>query len=71
LNKYSPIGINGNKIEEIARKFLQQHHEVRNIEVVRFENGIWSVHAEVHSSSGYGVRNLQVDDITGKIISVE
>jgi len=65
------MGNDGNKVEEIARSFLQQHHEVRNVRVTGFENGIWSVDAEVHSSSGHSVKKLSIDDKTGKIISVD
>jgi hypothetical protein len=65
------MGINSNKVEEIVRSFLQQSHEVRNIRVTGFDNGIWSVEADVHSSSGYRVKKLSIDDKTGKIISVE
>ncbi len=65
------MGNDSNKVEEITRSFLQQHHEIRNIRVAGFENGIWSVEAEVHSSSGYRVKKLSIDDKTGNIISVE
>ena len=69
------MGTNRKKVEELVRhiviKFLQQQHEVYEIKVVGFENGIWLVEAEVHSSSGYNIRKIRVHGKTGKIVSVE
>ena len=65
------VGVDSKKVEQITRNFLQQHHDVHNIKIGGFENGIWFVEAEVHSSSGERVRKLGIDDKTGKIISLE
>ena len=65
------VGVDNKKVEEITRNFLQQHHDVHNIKIAGFENGIWFVKAAVHSSSGERVRKLGIDGKTGNIISVE
>jgi hypothetical protein len=65
------LDMNDRQAEEIARNFLSQHHDVHNIKVVGSKNGIWSVEAEVYSSSGECVRKLRIDGKTRKIISVE
>ena len=65
------MGIDNKKVEEITRKFLQQHHNVCNIKVTGPENGIWVVEAETRSSSGERARKLRVDGKTGNIISLE
>ena len=65
------MAINRERVEDIARNFLQQHHEVYNIKVGGFKNGIWSAEAKVSSSAGDRVRKVRVDDKTGEIISVE
>ena len=59
------------KVEEIARKFLQQHGDVFNVKVYDFENGVWTAEAEVSSMSGERLRKVKVSDKTGEIISVE
>ena len=63
--------IDNKKVEELARNFLQQHHDVKNIKVVDIKNGIFLVEAETRSSSGERVRKLKIDGETGEIISVE
>jgi len=63
--------IDNKKVEELARNFLQQHHDVKNIKVVGIKNGIWFVEGETRSSSGERVRKLKIDGETGEIISVE
>jgi len=65
------VAINTKRVEDIARNFLQQHHEVYNIKVGGFKNGIWSAEAKVSSSAGDLVRKVKVSDTTGQIISVE
>jgi len=63
--------IDNKKVEELARNFLQQHHDVHNIKVIGIKNGIWSVEGVTRSSSGARVRKLRIDGETGEIISVE
>ena len=66
------MGIKSKHVEEIARNFLQQHHEIRNIKVEGTKNGIWFVETEIHSlSGGGGVKKIKIDGKTGNIISVE
>ena len=65
------MGIDNKKVEEIARNFLQQHHDVKNIKVAGIKNGIWFVEWETRSSSGERARKLRIDGETGEIISVE
>jgi len=65
------MGIDREKVGEITIKFLQQQHEVYEIKVVGFENGIWLVEGEISSSSGKRIRKLKIDDKTGMIIDVE
>ena len=59
------------KIEKIAVRFFEQHHDVHNVKVIGFENGIWLVEGEISSSSGKRIRKLKIDDKTGMIIDVE
>ena len=59
------------RVEEIARNFLQQHGNVFNVKVYDFENGVWTVEAEVISIAGDRVRKVKVKDETNEIISVE
>ena len=65
------MGMDRKIVREIARNYLQQTHEVRNIRVVRSKDGVWLAKADVHSSSGDCVRKLKVSDETGIILSVE
>ena len=58
-------------VKEITRNYLQQTHEVRNIRVVGFKDGVWLAKANVHSSSGECVRKIKVSGETGIILSVE
>ena len=59
------------RVREIARNYLQQTHEVRNIRVVGIEDGVWLAKAHVHSSSGEYVRKIRVNGETGIILAVE
>ena len=65
------MGMDRKIVREIARNYLQQTHEVRNIRVVRSKDGVWLAKADVHSSSGECVRKLKVNGETGLILSVE
>ena len=65
------MAIDRERVEDIARNFLQQHGNVFNVKVHDFENGVWSAEAEVSSMSGERVRKVKVSDKTGEIISVE
>ena len=65
------MGFGRKRVEDITRDFLQQTHEVRDIKVKGFENGIWFVEGKAHSSSGEHVKKLRIDGKTGNIISVE
>jgi len=58
-------------VRVIARNYLQQTHEVSNIRVSGFKDGVWLAKANVHSSSGECVRKLRVNGETGIILSVE
>jgi len=65
------VAIDRERVEDIARNFLQQHGNVFNVKVHDFENGVWTAEAEVNSMSGERVRKVKVSDKTGEIISVE
>ena len=65
------MGFGRKKVKEITLNYLQQTHEVHNIIVKGFENGIWFVEGKAHSSSGEHVKKLRIDGKTGNIISVE
>ena len=63
--------MNRKMVKELTRNYLEQTHEVRNIRVVRSEDGVWLAKADVHSSSGNCIRKLKVSGETGIILSVE
>jgi hypothetical protein len=59
------------KVEQIARNFLAQLHDVHDTRAVRIKNGIWVVEGDVSSGYGERIKKVRIDDKTGKIIDIK
>jgi uncharacterized membrane protein YkoI len=70
MKKISLVGksakIDYHRSMEIARKFLEQHHSILNINAV-LENEVWLVTAIVGLSKN-DVKKVRIDANTGKIL---
>ena len=65
------MAIDSKRVEEIARNFLAQNHEVLDVRAPTLEDHTWMVDVDVLLFSKYQIKRVVIDAQTGRILGCE